>query len=240
MKRQQLSQLEWERCRRDAQVFVFESGLRTKDEHDADTPLKPFPDVLYLRALLDTLLVSGRLISPDRATYALQAGLSRDWLATLATSGVLMVEKSRQVMVTWLCCAYLLWRAKFHEHQLLLVQSKREDDAANLVFNKEPHVARISFLEYALPATLRSVSFPKAGAFGLLYFPNGSRIWGIPEGADIIRSNTPSAVFSDESAFQPQFGDSFTAALPCIKGGGQYIAVSSANPGEFASIVEGH
>lgn len=233
-----LHQLAAERCRRDAQWFVFESGLVTKDEHDQKEPIKPFPDVSYLRALLDCLLISGRCLVPDQGRYALEAGHSDLWLRALATSGLLMVEKSRQVMATWLCCAYLLWRAKYLAHQLILVQSKKEEDAANLVFNREPFVARISFMESHLPAHLRTASFPKAGAFANLTFPNGSRIWGIPEGGHTIRSNTPSVVFADEAAFQPEFGGSFTAALPAIRGGGQYIAISSAEPGSFQELVE--
>jgi len=44
---------------------------------------------------------------------------------------------------------------------------------------------------------------------------------------------------SDESAFQPEFDASYTAARPCLEGGGQYIAISSANPGSFCELVEG-
>ena len=233
-----LHQLDAERCRRDAQYFVFESGLVTKDEHDQHDPIKPFPDLPYLRSLLDCLLVSGRCLPHSRAHHASAAGHSDLWLHALATSGLFLVEKSRQVMATWLCCGYLLWRAKYLPHQLILVQSKKEDDAANLVFNREPFVARISFMESHLPAHLRTASFPKAGAYANLTFPTGSRIWGIPEGGHTIRSNTPSVVFADEAAFQPEFGGSFTAALPAIRGGGQYIAISSAEPGSFQELVE--
>lgn len=230
-------QLDFERCRRDAHHFVF-SRVLTKDEHDLEDPIKPFPEHLYLQSLLDALMVSGRLIKPADAKYAKEAGHSELWLQALAASGLLLVEKSRQVMATWLCCAYFLWRAKFRPHQLLLVQSKKEEDAANLVFAKETWQARISFMETHLPKHLQTCVFPRAGSFAQLAFPNGSRIWGIPEGGDIIRSNTASAIFGDEAAFQPEFGNSFTAALPAVKGGGQYVAISSAEPGAFAELVE--
>lgn len=232
------AQLELERCRRDAQHFVFESGLVTKDEHDQVAPMKPFPDTPYLHSLLDCLLVVGKSVTEDRAGHALAAGHSALWLANVRRSGLLMTEKSRQVMVTWLCCAWILWIAKFHAHRLILVQSKREDDAAALVFTKEPFFARISFMEAHLPVYLRTLTFPKAGSYGHLYFPNGSHIWAIPEGGDIIRSQTPSVVFSDEAAFQPEFGAAVTAALPAIKGGGCLVAVSSAEPGCFQELVE--
>ena len=145
-----IDQLDFERCRRDPHYFIFEQ-VRTKDEHDAADPVKRFPDHLYLRSLLDCLLVAGRLLAPRDARYALEVGHSDAWLSALHTSGILPVEKSRQVMATWLCSAYLLWRAKFRDHQLILVQSKKEEDAANLVFNGEAWVARMSFMEVNLP-----------------------------------------------------------------------------------------
>ena len=231
-------ELVWERCRRDPQYFVFESGLVTKDEHDLESPAKPFPDEPYLRILLDVVCVAGRVVKPESVRYAVEPHIPREWIHVVASSGIVLIEKSRQVMATWLCCAYLLWRAKFYPHQLLLVQSKREDDAANLVFCKEAWQARMSFMETHLPKGLQSVAWPRGGSFCQLTFPTGSRAWGIPEGGDIIRSNTPSVIFADEAAFQPEFGASFTAALPAIKGGGSYIGVSSAEPGPFAELVE--
>lgn len=232
------NQLEWERCRRSAHYFVFESGLVTKDEHDLAAPAKPFPKEPYLYLLLDVLCIAGRVLKVADAQYAVPPHLSQEFLTALATSGIVLIEKSRQVMATWLCCAYILWRGKFYQHQLLLVQSKREDDAANLVFCKEAWQARMSFMETHLPPGLKSVAWPKGGSFCQLSFPSGSRAWGIPEGGDVIRSNTSSVIFSDEAAFQPEFGASFTAALPSIKGGGSYIGVSSANPGSFQEVVE--
>jgi hypothetical protein len=227
-----------ERCRRDAHYFVFNSGLVTKDEHDQTAPMKPFPDVRYLRSLLDCLLVVSKQMPPEAARYAKEAGHSELWLTALATSGLFMTEKSRQVMVTWLCCAWVLWMAKYHPHRLILVQSKREDDAAALVYTKDPFFARISFMEHHLPAHLKTLVFPKAGSLCHLYFPNGSHIWAIPEGGEIIRSQTPTVIFSDECGFQPEFGAAVTAALPAIKGGGCLVGVSSAEPSTFQELVE--
>ncbi len=229
-----------ERARRDAHFFIFDSGfLHTKDEHDLLHPSKPMPDEPCLRVLLDFMLVSGRLLKPSEARWALDLGYSEDFLSQLQRTAIMFVEKSRQVMMTWLSCCYLLWRARSFKHQLILVQSKREDDAANLVFTKEPTMARISYMESTLPAPMRVVPWPKGGAYGHLYFPNGSHVWAVAEGGSIIRSNTPSVVFSDEAAYQDDFDNAFTAALPAISGGGQGLFISSANPGSFCNLVEG-
>lgn len=223
-----------------AHAFIFEA-LRTKDEHAASQGLEAirrFPDELCLRATLDLYLVSGKLLIPASARYALATGIGLGFLAHIARSGIVFVEKSRHVLVTWLTCAYLLWRARAFPHQLLLVQSKREEDVAALVYDKEPDQGRISFLEWGLPDYLRTAKFPSAGKYCHLYLPNGSHIWGIPEGGHIIRSHNPSVVFSDEAAFQPEFDKAYTAALPAITHGGQLIVVSSAEPGMFQQLVE--
>lgn len=227
-----------ERCKRDPHYCIFEAGvLYTKDEHDAEHPVKLAPDRPYLRAMLDVLLVSGRLMAPERAAWALAAGVPPAELEFLARSGLLFIEKSRDMFATNIVCCYLLWRARAFPYQLLMVQSKREEDAAMLVYKKEPRVAKISFMEDRLPPPLRLTTWPRSGADCRLYFDNGSQVWAIPEGGDVIRSQHPSVILSDEAAFQPAFGAAYTAALPAVKGGGQFIALSSANPGEFATLV---
>lgn len=250
--------LDWAIYSRDAHQFIFgqdgEQVLWTKDEHDQDNAEKPFPDYPYLRCLLDCLLVSGRWIPPEECIYALEWGIPLAHLQQQALMGMTIWEKSRQIMASWICCAYLLWRAKFHAHQLIIVQSKKEEDAAKFVFVKEAQQARISFMESRLPEWLQDGMFlmPATGAYsaktrldntrraesGHLWFPNGSHIWAIPQGGNLIRSNTPSCLFSDEAAFQPEFGLAYNAALPALKGGGQGIFISSAEIGDFCNLVE--
>lgn len=185
----------------------FASFCRTKDEHGQGTAtIKPFPtreEKSYLWDIADTF-----------QKYKAVA-----------------VEKSRQLLLTWLCCLYCLWVAKYRLNQLIFVQSKKEEDAANLVYNTEPNHARISFIESHLPAELQSAV---TWTFGKAFFSaSGSRIWGVPEGGDQIRSYTPSLVFSDEFAFQPEAELAWKAMLPALVGGGQVILVSSAKNGAF-------
>lgn len=230
------TELALETYRRDAHAFVF-GALRTKDEHDVRNPLKSFPDELALRATLDDYLVSAKLLAPKDARYSLEAGTPLDFLQHIHSTGIYFMEKSRHVMATWLTCAYLLWRARALPYQLILVQSKREEDVAALVYDKEPDQARISFLEWALPEELRLAKFPAAGKYCHLHIGT-SHLWGIPEGGHIIRSHNPSVLFSDEAAFQPEFGKAYTAALPAITHGGQLLVVSSAEVSEFQQLVE--
>ncbi len=235
-----LHELEKEHYRRDAHAFIFEA-IRTKDEHavsQGKDPVQSFPDELCMHGLIDDYLVSAKLLLPQDAHYSLETGTPIEFLIHIYQTGIYFVEKSRHVLATWLSCGYLLWRARRDPHQLLIVQSKREEDAAALVYDKEPDLGRISFLEWSLPEHLRVAKLPSGGKYCHLYFPNGSHIWGIPEGGHIIRSHNPSVVFSDEAAFQPEFGKAYTAALPAITHGGQLIVVSSAEPSEFMQLVE--
>jgi len=185
----------------------FAFYIQTKDEHKhGDESTRPFPlreDKPYIWDVLDTFLIEK----------------------------LILIEKSRQLMISWICCLYALWMAKYQKNRMIFIQSKKEESAANLVFNTEANVARISFMEANLPKELQSKvtwSYGKA-----IFSETGSVVWGIPEGADQIRSYVPSLLISDEAAFQPEFESAMNAARPCIDGGGQVICVSTAKNGSF-------
>lgn len=188
-------------------IEEFAKYVVTKDEHGyGELSVKPFPTretKAYVWEVIDTIM----------------------------RESLVAIEKSRQLMVTWIVCLVCLWCAKFEQNRLIFIQSKKEEDAANLVFNSEWSASRISFMESNLPEFLRSDC---ASAYGKLFFRStGSRIWGIPEGGDQIRSYTASLIVSDEAAFQPEFESAWKAANPSIKGGGKMIVVSSARSGAY-------
>lgn len=185
----------------------FASFCRTKNEHEiGEATVDPFPtrkEKGYLWEIADAFV----------------------------KEPLLVVEKSRQLLLTWLACIYVLWVGKYQLNRLIFIQSKKEEDAANLVFNAEPSQARISFIETHLPEEFQSNirwSYGKAA-----FDETGSRIWGVPEGGDQIRSYTPSLLVSDEFAFQPAAELAWKATLPAISGGGQVILISSAKNGSF-------
>lgn len=198
--------IELEKCRRSPAYWLFHPlmWVWTKDEFDQNVTLKPFPRKVYLLELL----------------------------REIHDNPLVFVGKSRQLMITWLLCAYFCWWARFYGGQLLFIQSKKEEDAANLVYNKEPGSARIDFIETHLPFWMQDLRAPKP-SYGQRLYSNGSKIWGIPQGSDTIRSYTGSALFSDEAAFQPFFLQAFRAAKPSCR---KIIAVSSAEPGEFGKM----
>jgi|TARA_R110000751_G_scaffold1894_10_gene6972 hypothetical protein len=173
----------------------------TKDEHDTDSPMKPFPDKPYLRKIIEVIHESDRLFIP----------------------------KSRQIMMSWVAVLYSLWLCLFHPHQAVFIQSKKEEDAAALVFDKKMENARMSFVYHHLPDWLKEM-VPVDTSYAKMRFGNGSIAHGIPEGAHIIRSRTASLVVSDECAFQPEFEEAYTAAVPMAK---KIVGLSSACGGTF-------
>lgn len=190
-----------ELARRHPWLFISK-WVRTQDEHDRENPiLKPFPKKLMYRAIV------------------------RVW----EECPVFWIEKSRQLMITWLFCALLL-------HEALFIKGRREFAQSQTQPKGNALISRMKMIYYGLQK-LKFPGLPAAKAIGAktgtdskLEFPdNFSEIEAIPEGGDMIRSYTPSVVFSDENAFQPQAASAHAASIPAIAGGGRFVAVSTSN-----------
>lgn len=176
----------------------------TRDEHDQVNPVKRFPvDKPYIGAIINL------------------------WV----NEPLLLVPKSRQLLMSWLFSACYLWDTQFHEGRLNFFQSKKEEDADRLL-------QRAWFIYEHQPDWLKAM-FPAEYTYCHIKFKHaGSEIWGVPQGGDQTRSHTASGIFSDEMAFQPMAEDAYTGAKPTIDGGGRFTGVSSANPGFFQFLVE--
>lgn len=223
---------ELERCRERFAYFLFKY-CRTQDEHDPTVFAKPFPRLPYVRDLADILQTHRRIA----------------------------IEKSRQMMVSWIACAFVLWVAMFRPNVLAFVQSKKEEDAAD-------RLSRIYQIYFRLPPWMRD-RFPvnlnsgrpgqalytdlyltwrpedksffafEGEGFDELVKSNAvrSRIQAIPQGSNVLRQYTSTLVFSDEAAFQEQAGEAYTATAPTLDKEAWYLMVSTANPGFFESIT---
>lgn len=117
---------------------------------------------------------------------------------------------------------------KVSEREVLL-QTQKEKKALQLVqYAKHLYRQQPEWLRDAFPLSKNIDSQP-----GLeLSFKNGSRIVGIPGGADQIRSYHPWGYLNDESSFQPDAGECYNEALSAVKG--KIIFNSSAAPGWYA------
>ena len=175
----------------------------TKDEHDKVNPTKRFPNKEYLKIICDL------------------------WYK----EPLLLIPKSRQLLMTWLFSACYLWDTQFQQGRLNFFQSKKEEDADRLI-------QRVYFIWENQAEWIKQM-FPANYTFCHLKFPLGkSEIWGVPQGGDQIRSHTASGIFSDEMAFQPEAESAYAGAKPTIDGGGRFTGVSSANPGFFHYLIQ--
>ncbi|HEY6250996.1 MAG TPA: transposase [Candidatus Angelobacter sp.] len=175
----------------------------TKDSHwrerGAEAPYRPFPDKPFFRPLIE------------------------DW----QREPVVFIEKSRNMMLSWLCVGFFTHAAMTTPGIEILFQSQKEDkafelvDYAKVLYDHQPGELQA---EFPLVKKLKDM------ADGELHFANGSRIIGIPGGADQIRSYHPWGLLMDEAAFMPEAGDCYNNAIPVCR---KILMVSSAGPGWF-------
>jgi|HubBroStandDraft_1064217.scaffolds.fasta_scaffold04158_4 hypothetical protein len=138
-------------------------------------------------------------------------------------------EKSRDMMLSWGCVAYLTLEAMKRDYCGILFQAQKDKKVIQLV-DYSKHLWRNS-------DPLIKAAFPLCKPLERqsdheLSFSNGSYIIGIPGGADQIRSYHPWAYLNDESSFQPDAGECYNEALAAVKG--KIIFNSSAGPGWYA------
>lgn len=186
---------------KDDLLYFLDHFVYTLDEHDSVHPVKPMPmEKEYLRELA-SLFLSEKL---------------------------LLVEKSRQMMATWLFVACCLWDAQFHEGRRIFLQSKKEVDADGLI-QRAKHI----YNNYPEPYKgLIHAQYPAREPMAYLkleFAKNQSILQGTPQGPDMLRQYTASLVFMDEAAFQPQLEQAIIASRPTTVGGGKLILCSTPN-----------
>lgn len=136
---------------------------------------------------------------------------------------LLLVEKSRQMMVTWIACAYALWVALLHDGKRVFLQSKKEKDA-NAILD------RVKLIYDHLPESMKLKYPTDPPAYcRMKWGKRNSIIEAIPQGADQLRQYTASLIISDEMAFQEAAEEAFIACKPSLTGGGQFIGISTPN-----------
>ena len=198
----------WRLASQNPHIFL-KNFVWTVDVHDKEWPIKRMPAGRpHIKAMVDL------------------------WL----DNPLLAIVKSRQMMMTWLFTALSLWDAMFHQGRLIMLQSKTEREAVGDEFSGQGLLGRCKFMLRNCPPWLLPQHTIKATQ---IIFPTmNSTLWAIPQGAAIIRSYTSAGILSDECAFQEEFSEAYGAAVPTIRGGGWFVALSSAHPGFFQKLWE--
>lgn len=211
LKSEELQDIEFMQCREDPYYFLTNWAF-TLDTHDENEPIKPFPEKEYIKILVDL------------------------WLK----HPLLLVPKSRQMMISWICIGLYLWEAQFHNAKLIFFQSKKADDAddlikrAKFIYDHEPTFLKRYIDQGEFKVLKINPQHNGKHTEGKMSFPQiNSEIRGIPEGGDVIRMHTCSGIFSDEMGFQPEASAAYTAAKPTISSKGRFTGVSTAEDQTF-------
>jgi len=152
-----------------------------------------------------------------------------DLLIQLEMQQITWIEKSRDMMISWACVAYLTLNAMKVPNRGVLFQTQKIDKAIQLVeYAKCLYRNQDPLLLEAFPLAKQLDRQAKHS----LHFANGSYIVGIPGGADQIRSYHPWGYLLDEASFVVEAGECYNAALAAVSG--KIILNSSAGPGWYA------
>lgn len=134
-----------------------------------------------------------------------------------------IILKARQLGISWISCWYALWLCLFQPGKLVLLFSKGQDEADELLRRIKVLYDRLpDWMRAALPAVVTS----NTEEFG---FANGSRCRSLAATKSGGRSFTASLVILDEAAFLAWPDELFAALKPTIDAGGQLIVLSTAN-----------
>lgn len=158
----------------------------------------------------------------------------RGLLSDIAHERLLLILKARQLGISWLCCAYALWLCLFRPGRLVLIFSKGQDEANEMLRRVTAMYQRLpEALREALPAVVKQNT-------EAIEWANGSRIKSMPATKSGGRTYTASLIILDEFAFIQWARELYTALKPTIDAGGQLVLLSTANGtgNLFYEIVE--
>ena len=154
--------------------------------------------------------------------------LIEEWLK----SQYFAIEKSRDMMATWLMVSLHTWDCLFHKGRQALFQSQTAPKTLELV-------QRAYFIARQQPKFIREIVGPVVFGKGdhrsgeMFVGKQESEILGFAQGPDQIRQFHPSRIFLDEAAFQIEAESAFATIKPAILMGGAFSMISSANRSWF-------
>lgn len=144
----------------------------------------------------------------------------------------MVILKARQLGVSWVLAAYVLWVALYRPYSLILLLSmdqKTSDELLNKVYtmwDNLPAWLPPEHKEAVVRLTKHTRSKP-----GLMEFSNGSMILALPSTEDAGRSFTADLVIADEAPFHAFAEANFGAYEPTLDGDppGQLVLCGTAN-----------
>lgn len=126
--------------------------------------------------------------------------------------------KDRQLGYSWLVAAYGVWKAR--RGAAVAMISKGQLESRELL-------SKAAFIERNLPEWLQAGATARVDD---MKFPGGGVIIAFPSTPDAGVSFTFQVVIMDEAHFHPYAAQNYAAIRPTISAGGQFIALSTADP----------
>jgi len=150
-------------------------------------------------------------------------------LQTFRDCKLVVVLKARQLGMTWLALGYALWRMLFHPAATVLLFSRRDDEAIDLLD------FRLKGMYRRLPAWMRvrGVALDSKHEWTL---SNGSRAKAMPTTAGDSYSAT--FVLVDEADLVPDLDRLMASVRPTIDAGGTLALVSRADKSKPNSLFK--
>lgn len=134
---------------------------------------------------------------------------------------LIIILKARQLGISWLSCIYALWLCVFQAGKVVLIFSKGEREAQEMLRRIKVLYQRLpEWMREALPGLVKDNTTE-------LHWSNGSRCLSLPGTGG--RSYTASLVIFDEAAHIGAVRELYMALKPTIDNGGQLIMLSTAN-----------
>ena len=138
-------------------------------------------------------------------------------LQAIEAQRLTIIVKARQLGLTWLVLGFALWRLLFHPAATVLLFSRRDDEAVDLL------KVRLRGLYERLPKWLQVQSFVTDNDHEW-HWSNGSRVLALPTTAG--DSYTATLAIVDEADLVPDLARLMSAVKPTIDGGGSMILLS--------------
>lgn len=169
-----------------------------------------------------------RIIHPTEgeipfSLYGFQKAVLWEFLSNKYT----ITLKPRQMGMTTLVCAYVLWLVLFHSHKKVLLVSIKSTVAASMLRKVRNMYAKLP--DHLKVEATNGVSGDKLpGSTTRLELANGSEVESSAATEDAGRSEALSLLVMDEVAFQRYASQIWASAQPTLSTGGQAILLSTA------------
>jgi len=151
---------------------------------------------------------------------------------TLLTEQLITVLKARQIGLSTIVAAYILWFAMFHVGANIILFSKGESEAKELlgkakrIFDNLPPFLKLK----ADPDSTEMMAFPSMK----------SRIHAFPSTPNASIGETTSVVVCDEHSEHPYADENYLSSKPTRDAGGQFISIFTSNklqPDNLATAI---